>query len=163
MDNLKLIAPAIIESIENWLEIKAATSTLASNTRVAYHNDVTDFFIFLSEHHNEITQLSTVEKLKISDIRAWQAKLRNMNSGARSNARKLSSLKSYIRWLAKHRGFDATQILSIKSPKFSNKLPRPLEPMEAKAVLSECESTSTEPWVIARDLSLIHISEPTRP
>ena len=92
MDNLKLIAPAIIESIENWLEIKAATSTLASNTRVAYHNDVTDFFIFLSEHHNETTQLSTVEKLKISDIRAWQAKLRNMNSGARSNARKLSSL-----------------------------------------------------------------------
>ena len=116
MDNLKLIAPAIIESIENWLEIKAATSTLASNTRVAYHNDVTDFFIFLSEHHNETTQLSTVEKLKISDIRAWQANLRNMNSGARSNARKLSSLKSYIRWLAKHRGFDATHILSIKSP-----------------------------------------------
>ena len=155
MDNLKLIAPAIIESIENWLEIKAATSTLASNTRVAYHNDVTDFFIFLSEHHNEITQLSTVEKLKISDIRAWQAKLRNMNSGARSNARKLSSLKSYIRWLAKHRGFDATHILSIKSPKFSNKLPRPLEPMEAKAVLSECESTSTEPWVIARDSAVL--------
>ena len=47
MDNLKLIAPAIIESIENWLEVKVATSTLASNTRVAYHNDVTDFFIYL--------------------------------------------------------------------------------------------------------------------
>ena len=72
-----------------------------------------------------------------------------MNSGARSNARKLSSLKSYIRWLA-NIDFDATHILSIKSPKFPNKLPRPLEPMEAKAVLSECESTSTEPWVIAR-------------
>ena len=139
MDNLKLIAPAIIESIENWLEIKAATSTLATNTRVAYHNDVTDFFIFLSEHHNETTDLSTVEKLKISDIRAWQAKLRNMNSGARSNARKLSSLKG---------------VYSSEGP-ISNKLRRPLEPMEAKAVLSECESSSTEPWGIARDSAVL--------
>ena len=27
--------------------------------------------------------------------------------------------------------------------------------MEAKAVLSECESTSTEPWVIARDSAVL--------
>ena len=54
-----------------------------------------------------------------------------------------------------HRGFDPTHILSIKSPKFSNKLPRPLEPLEAKAVLSECESTSTESWVIARDSAVL--------
>ena len=78
-----------------------------------------------------------------------------MNSGARSNARKLSSLKSYIKWLAKHRKFDATHILSMKSPKFSKKLPRPLEPVEAKAVLTQCESTSTEAWIVARDTAVL--------
>ena len=149
------MTPAITNSIENWLEIKAATGNLASNTRSAYYNDLADFFNFLGEYQNETANLSTVENLKISDIRAWQAKLRTMNSGARSNARKLSSLKSYIRWLAKHRQFDATHILSLKSPKFSKKLPRPLEPIEAKAVLTECESTSTDAWIVARDTAVL--------
>ena len=155
MDHLKLIAPVIKNSIESWLEIKAATGNLASNTRSAYYSDLTDFFNFLAEYQNETANLLTVENLKISDIRAWQAKLRTMNSGARSNARKLSSLKSYIRWLSKHRKFDATHILSLKSPKFSKKLPRPLEPVEAKAVLTQCESTSTEPWIVARDTAVL--------
>ena len=155
MDHLKLIAPVIKNSIESWLEIKAATGNLASNTRSAYYSDLTDFFNFLAEYQNETANLLTVENLKISDIRAWQAKLRTMNSGARSNARKLSSLKSYIRWLAKHRKYDATQILSLKSPKFSKKLPRPLETVEAKAVLTQCENTSTEPWIVARDTAVL--------
>ena len=149
------MTPAITNSIENWLEIKAATGNLASSTRSAYFTDLTDFFNFLAEYQNETANLSTIENLKISDIRAWQARLRSMNSGARSNARKLSSLKSYIRWLAKHRQFDATHILSMKSPKFSKKLPRPLEPIEAKAVLKECESTSTDPWIVARDAAVL--------
>ena len=149
------MTPAITNSIENWLEIKAATGNLASNTRSAYYNDLADFFNFLGEYQNETANLSTVENLKISDIRAWLAKLRTMNSGARSNARKLSSLKSYIRWLAKHRRFDATHILSMKSPKFSNKLPRPLEQIEAKAVITQCESTSIEPWIVARDTAVL--------
>ena len=155
MDQLKLIAPVIKNSIESWLEIKAATGNLASNTRSAYYSDLTDFFKFLAEYQNETANLLTVENLKISDIRAWQAKLRTMNSGARSSARKLSSLKSYIRWLSKHRKFDATHILSLKSPKFSKKLPRPLEPIEAKAVLRECESASTDSWIVARDTAVL--------
>ena len=141
MDHLNLIAPVIKNSIESWLEIKAATGNLASNTRSAYYSDLKDFFNFLAEYQNETANLFTVENLKISDIRAWQAKLRTRNSGARSNARKLSSLKSYIKWLAKHRKFDATHILSMKSPKFSKKLPRPLEPVEAKAVLTPVSYT----------------------
>jgi len=44
MDILMLMTPAVNESINNWLEIKAATSNLATNTRVAYRNDVIDFF-----------------------------------------------------------------------------------------------------------------------
>ena len=47
MDKLKLMAPAIKNSIENWLEIKAATGNLASNTRTAYYSDLNDFFNFL--------------------------------------------------------------------------------------------------------------------
>ena len=59
-----LMTPAVNESINNWLEIKAATSNLATNTRVAYRNDVIDFFNFLAEYQNETADLSTVEKLK---------------------------------------------------------------------------------------------------
>ena len=81
IDILMLMTPAINESIKNWLEIKTATSNLAANTRAAYRNDVIDFFNFLPEYQNETANLSTVEKLKTSDIRAWQAKLRNLNSG----------------------------------------------------------------------------------
>ena len=66
MDQLKLIAPVIKNSIESWLEIKAATGNLASNTRSAYYNDLTDFFKFLAEYQNETANLSTVENLKIS-------------------------------------------------------------------------------------------------
>jgi site-specific recombinase XerD len=53
MDILKLVTRAVNESINNWLEIKAATSNLATNTRVAYRNDLIDFFNFLAEYQNE--------------------------------------------------------------------------------------------------------------
>jgi len=74
---------------------------------------------------------------------------------ARSLARSLSAVKSFYRWLAEREGFDATAPLSTRSPKFQNKLPRPLAKDAARAMIDTVELQSSEDWVAARDVAVV--------
>ena len=76
-------------------------------------------------------------------------------TGARSLARKLSAVKSFYRWLAEREGFEPTAVLSTRAPKFNRKLPRPLAPDAAKAVIETVELQSENPWVAARDVAVV--------
>lgn len=99
--------------------------------------------------------LGAVAEIRVSDMRAWMANIRNDGISARSLARKLSAVKSFYRWLAEREGFEATAVLSTRAPKFNRKLPRPLAPDAAKAVLDTVELQSENPWVSARDVAVV--------
>ncbi|MBY6136578.1 tyrosine recombinase XerC [Nocardioides marinus] len=88
-------------------------------------------------------------------MRAWMASERGSGTGARSLARKLSAVKSFYRWLAQREGFEPSAVLSARAPKFQKKLPRPLAPDAAKAVLETVELQSQKSWVAARDVAVV--------
>ncbi|MCG7493232.1 tyrosine recombinase XerC [Thalassobius sp. Cn5-15] len=150
-----IISPAARDSLQRWLDSQKALQSASDHTIAAYQSDVSDFLGFMAGHHGKQQGLGAIARLTVSDMRAWMAATRGQDVGARSLARKLSAVKSFYRWLAEREGFDPTAVLSTRSPKFTKKLPRPLAPDAASAVIAEVEDHAREDWIGARDTAVL--------
>ncbi|CUI69094.1 tyrosine recombinase XerC [Cognatishimia activa] len=150
-----MISPASIEARDSWLEAQKALKGASENTLSAYFTDVSEFLAFMTEYKGEQQGLGPLARLTVRDMRAWMAQMRSGDLSARSLARKLSAVKSFFRWLAEREGFDPTAVLSTRAPKFQKKLPRPLAPDAAQAVIETVEIQSKDAWVGARDTAVI--------
>lgn len=150
-----MISPAAIEARDSWLEAEKALKGASENTLSAYFTDVSEFLAFMTQYKGEQQGLAPLARLSVRDMRAWMAQMRSGELSARSLARKLSAVKSFFRWLAEREGFDPTAVLSTRAPKFQKKLPRPLAPEAAQAVINTVEIQSKDAWVGARDTAVI--------
>ena len=149
------ISAACRDALQTWLAHQAALSGNAENTVTAYRTDVTEFLAFMAAHRGGPQGLAALERITVTEMRAWMARTRGAGISARSLARKLSAVKSFYRWLAEREGFDPTAVLAARAPKFQKKLPRPLAPDAARAVLDTVELQSQTPWVAARDVAVV--------
>ena len=152
---MSLISPACRDALQHWLDSLGALASRSENTLNAYCGDVTEFLSFMTLHHSEQQGLAALERISVSDMRAWMASQRNSDIGARSLARKLSAVKSFYRWLAKRKGFEPTAVLSTRAPKFTEKLPRPLTEDAARTMIGTVEMQSNSDWVAARDVAVV--------
>ncbi len=150
-----MISPAARDTLQDWLASASALGGASTNTLTAYRTDLVEFLTFLTEHKGDPQGLAPLTRVTTSDMRAWMAHLRRGGIGARSLARKLSAVKSFYRWFSDRDGFDATAVLSTRAPKFQKKLPRPLAPDAARAVIETAEVQAAEPWVAARDVAVL--------
>jgi integrase/recombinase XerC len=150
-----VISPAARDTLQNWLASASALGGASGNTLIAYRTDLVEFLTFLTEHKGDAQGLAPLRRVTTSDMRAWMAHLRRGGLGARSLARKLSAVKSFYRWFSERDGFDATAVLSTRAPKFQKKLPRPLAPDAARAVIDTAELQSPDPWIAARDVAVL--------
>ncbi|WP_299351790.1 tyrosine recombinase XerC [uncultured Shimia sp.] len=150
-----MITPAAAETLQLWLASRSALGGASENTIRAYQADLIDFLSFMTEHKGEAQGLNALKTIRVPDMRAWMARTRSTEVGARSLARKLSAVKSFFRWLSEREGFDATAVLSTRSPKFQRKLPRPLAADAAKAVIDTIELQHENPWISARDVAVV--------
>jgi len=150
-----LISPACRDALQQWLDGRRALAGASANTITAYQGDVTEFLSFMTLHHGQAQGLGALERISVADMRAWMAQARSGGISARSLARKLSSVKSFYRWLAEREGFEPTAVLSTRTPKFQNKLPRPLAKDAARAMIDTVELQSTTAWVAARDAAVV--------
>ncbi len=149
------ISPGLRDALELWLAQLRALDGAAENTLLAYQADVLGFLAFITRHRGEATGLGPLSRLTVSDMRAWMAFERGRGVAARSLARSLSAVKSFMAWLAEREGFDPTAVLSTRSPKFQKKLPRPLSEDAAVAMLETVELQSMTGWIAARDVAVV--------
>ncbi|MEX5561940.1 tyrosine recombinase XerC [Pseudophaeobacter sp. 1A16562] len=152
---MSLISPACRDALQHWLEGLAALGGASANTITAYQGDVTSFLAFMTSHTGGPQGLGALAQISTADMRAWMASERSAGTGSRSLARKLSSVKSFYRWLAAREGFEPTAVLAVRAPKFQKKLPRPLAQDAARAVIETVELQSTSDWVAARDVAVV--------
>ena len=138
-----------------WLDARKALAGASDNTIAAYQGDIADFLSFMTTHHGEPQGLGAIARISVGDMRSWMAEARKSGVGARSLARKLSAVKSFYRWLAEREGFEPTAVLSTRTPKFQNKLPRPLAKDAARAMIETVELQSDSDWVAARDMAVV--------
>ncbi|MCK0142672.1 tyrosine recombinase XerC [Aliiroseovarius sp. F20344] len=149
------IAPGARDALEQFLEHKRALDAASENTIKAYQADLSGYLAFMANHLGGEAGRGALARVSISDMRAWMASERARGVAARSLARALSAVKSFYVWLSEQDAFDATAVLSTRSPKFAKKLPRPLSPDAAKAVQEATPLQSRHDWVGARDTAVI--------
>lgn len=150
-----LISPACRDALQHWLDSLSALRGASENTQEAYRRDVVGFLAFMTDHFGGPQGLGALERIGLSDMRAWMASERAQGLTSRSLARKLSAVKTFYRWLAEREGFEATAVLSTRAPKFQKKLPRPLDEDAARAVIDLAEVQSDTDWVGARDVAVL--------
>lgn len=143
------------DALEEFLNHKRALDAASDNTIAAYNNDLRGFLAFMALHLGGEAGRGGLARVALTDMRAWMASERGRGVSARSLARSLSAVKSFYHWLSERDAFDATAVLSTRSPKFTKKLPRPLAPDAAKAVLETSSLQAQEDWVGARDTAVI--------
>jgi len=149
------LSPQVRDALEDWLLSLSALRDASDKTIIAYRRDVTDFLVFMTGHFGDTPGLGPLMNIATIDMRAWMAATRSENVGARSLARKLSAVKSFFRWQAEREGIEPTAVLSARAPKFLPKLPRPLTPDAARAVLDTVDMQSQKSWVGARDVAVV--------
>ncbi|MDX8353788.1 tyrosine recombinase XerC [Cognatiyoonia sp. IB215182] len=150
-----MISPALSDALARWLDHERALAGAAENTLKAYQTDVLGFLGFMTQHHGAAQGLGPIARISVRDMRSWMAHERGRGIGARSLARALSAVKSFYRWLSEREGFEPTAVLSTRAPKFQKKLPRPLAPDAASAMIDTVELQATEPWIAARDSAVV--------
>lgn len=150
-----MISPALLDARERWLAELAAVGGRAEKTIEAYRADLQSFFAFLQNYEGNALGVGEIARLTTRTMRAWMAHERARGLSARSLARALSAVKSFVSWKAEKDGFDPTPVLATRSPKFQKKLPRPLSKDGARAMIDTVELQSTTDWIGLRDMACV--------
>ncbi len=107
------------DSITSFIQYLTFEKHFSTHTISAYRVDLTQFSQYIHQQY-EITQPRFVNHQM---IRSWLVQLMHDKVSARSTNRKLSSLKSFYRFLMKEKVISNNPILKVQPPKTSKRLP----------------------------------------
>ncbi len=145
------------DALSAWLDHLRALDGAAPGTLTAYSADITAFLAFQAGHRGGPMGLAEIARMGTPDMRAWMAGERLRGTGGRSVARRLSAVKSFIRWLSEREGFDPTAVLAMRAPKFRKPLPRPLPKQSARDLIDLVGAQHDTPWIAARDVAVVTV------
>lgn len=105
--------------ITSFIQYISTEKRYSKHTIEAYQNDLNQFFTYIEEafetnNPNEISQ---------SMIRSWIFEMANKSISSRTINRKLSTLKTYYRYLRRHNLTSNNPLNNITSPKTNKRLP----------------------------------------
>ena len=95
-----MIQPGLTDALDRWLAELASVGGRAEKTLVAYRTDVLSFLGFLQGYEGAGLGRGALGQLSTRTMRAWMAHERGRGLSARSLARALSAVKSFVRWAA---------------------------------------------------------------
>jgi integrase/recombinase XerC len=148
-------APDTLKALERWRRHLGGERRLADKTVEAYWRDVEQFLRFLTPHIGGPPKLSDIADIAITDLRAFMASRRNAGVGSRTLARGLAGIRSLIRFLEKEDNANSAAFRTIRAPRQSRTLPKPLRPEAALRATSIEESLDEEPWIAARNAAIL--------
>ena len=111
------------------------------HTVLAYQRDLTDWQLYLQEQ----VGVSLLNEVKPVMIRSWLASLKDKGVTARSLVRKISTLKSFYKYLLKSGHVDASPMAQVTTPKMGSRLPAFIKEEEALQ-LGQLLATTAEDW-----------------
>lgn len=105
--------------VQDFLAYLETEKKYSVKTVQAYHHDLEQFFLFLEGSYSSLA----LKDLQAIHIRSWLASLKEKHLQSRSINRKISTLKSYYRYLQKQGHVTHSPMSKIVSPKQSKRLP----------------------------------------
>ena len=149
------LSEGAVDLMQHWLAKPGAVRGASPKTLIAYRRDVANYLGFLAGHWGGPAGAARPAAISVEDLRSWMASERGRGLSARSLARSLSAVKGFHVWLAEARGLPAPAVSATRGPRLKARLPRPVAPEAAKALIAAVEAQATEPWVAARDAAVV--------
>jgi integrase/recombinase XerC len=144
-----------VRLLQDWLAQLGAVRGASQRTLIAYRRDVAGYLGFLAGHWGGPAGAAALGAVSTGDLRAWMAHERGRGLSARSLARALSAVKSLHAWLAEAQGLPAPAVTATRGPRVKPRLPRPVAPDAARALIATVEAQTLEPWTQARDMAVL--------
>ncbi len=139
--------------IKSWQQYLQFERSYSGNTCGAYLRDVQDFCKFYVNYAGNKLTIQKLSIITVQDIRGWLARRKIQGIKSKSNARALSVLRSFYRYLRKKHHIDNQSIFNVTMPKQQDSLPKSLSHFDIDALLEKI-SDSTH-WEQKRDQAII--------
>ncbi len=107
----------------------------SNNTCIAYENDLSAFSTYLAVNY----EITTVESVKTTYIRSWLAEIKENEITSRTINRKISSLRSFFKYLLKQEVVKVNPATTITSPKVPKRLPQFVEENDTNTLFNAIE------------------------
>ena len=120
---------------EKFLHYLLHEKRYSRHTIKSYETDLHQFFLFLADEF----QVSSAKKVTFQLVRSWIATLLNNNISARSVNRKITTLKTYFRFLMNEDVIKVSPMQKIIGPKTPKKLAVFVEEIKMDELLNKVE------------------------
>ena len=135
-----------------FIKYLSAEKRFSEHTITSYSTDLDQFSIFLTEEYqisNEVSEIS------FQIVRSWIASLLEKGVTPRSVNRKISTLKTYFKFLIRENVILESPMLKIVAPKSKKRLPVFIEENQIESLLNEVEFD--EGFIGERDKLIIEL------
>lgn len=109
----------ISEEIDLFMQVLKNEKQQSQHTQIAYFNDLLQFENFVKIQF----QIEKIQEVQSIHIRSWMASLVEHKMSTRSISRKLSTLRSFIRFEIKESKINKNPIQKLSAPKVKKRLP----------------------------------------
>ncbi len=148
-------APDLHARVHDWHDWLAHERRASPHTLAAYSRDLLDFLVFQAVHGGGPLTLAGLDALAPADFRAWLSRRNARGVGQASNARALSALRSFLRWLQKRELIEGKAIAGLRTPRRPKTLPKALTAGEAREALELVAELSPSDWLGKRDAAVL--------
>ena len=142
------MAPFFI--LNQFLNYLSSEKRFSTHTLIAYENDLKQFFEF-----TKIDTLTSLTEVNHQLIRSWIVDLVDSEFSNKSVNRKLSSLRSFVKWAQKNDYLIQNPFKKVVAPKVTKRLPVFVKESEMEKI--KVESYFTNDFVGIRNLLIIEI------
>lgn len=142
--------------VEKFITFLKVEKRYSNHTLISYHTDLLYFFNFLFKAKEQKINRKILESLENIDFRRYLMEKLQKNHINASNARALSCLRSFFRFLNKNNLLKNLEIDRIKTPKIAKPVPKAVDEIDIDKILSAIITTNNkDEWQIKRDLALL--------
>jgi integrase/recombinase XerD len=125
------------KGFENYLKLE---KSLSQNSVAAYVNDISKLIVFLNKNYSKITPL----KVKLEHLKSFIAWLNEREISPRTQARTISGIKSFYKYLLIEGKISSDPTALIESPKIGRKLPDVLSMEEIDSLIDAVDLSKSE-------------------
>ncbi|HRF17946.1 MAG TPA: site-specific integrase, partial [Chitinophagaceae bacterium] len=108
-----------LQTIQPYIEYLKFEKRYSAHTLTAYKADLYEFTEFVKTQFGE-TDLASIHH---GVVRSWLARLKEQGLAAKSLNRKISTLKSFFKYLIKNGVIDISPMAKVISPRIGKRLP----------------------------------------
>lgn len=122
---------------ENYLRLE---KSLSQNSIAAYINDINKLIDYIDEYHKKIQP----QKVKLEHLKGFVEKLNEKDVSPRTQARTISGIKSFFKYLLIEKVISSDPTALLESPKIGRKLPDILSMEEIDMLIEAVDLSKPE-------------------